>query len=134
LLTKEQRWAPALFRAREREAKKSAKTAKAPNAKEKNHEFSVFPTFAEIHWKPGSRAANHWAGGNARGVYAYPCCFAMLHVRSRFCISVLLVYAACPKLRPFSQNSYKQHFMGAAKLLFCLKKISFYPYMHFQDS
>ncbi len=53
-MTFRQRWAPALFsrfRAREREAKKSAKArrkknakkAKAPSAKEKKREFALFP-------------------------------------------------------------------------------------------
>jgi hypothetical protein len=54
-VTRNQRWAPALFsrfRAREREAKKKArkreekrarKKAKAPSAKEKKREFALFP-------------------------------------------------------------------------------------------
>jgi hypothetical protein len=54
--------------AREREAKKSARARKKESVKEKKREFVLFPSFVAPHWKPGSRAQIHLAGGKSKGL------------------------------------------------------------------
>jgi hypothetical protein len=87
------RWVPAFFFTLSRSRSRSNKERESV----KKEKRALFPLFAESHWKPGSRAQIHSAGGKAR---ACPHCMSisMPHVQAACpCfMSMLDVLAACP--------------------------------------
>ncbi len=101
-----QRRAPALFshfRARDCEAKKSAKNSGSAEC-----ELVLFPSFVAPHWTRDSRAQIHSAGEKAR-VLKKQYGMSLPSTTCPFRISVLYVHAACLELSPCCMSMLLVH-------------------------